>query len=88
MSTCGADCRGCGLQLMQVLVTVMALPGASGLGDQVSLPGTPLGLVGDDAPLTDAITTVNPTKMRDEPRELASGCPGSGALQSPASESR
>nr|KAF6269279.1 dynein axonemal assembly factor 5 [Pipistrellus kuhlii] len=35
LSACGEDCRGCGLQLMQVLVTVMALPGASGLGDQI-----------------------------------------------------
>lgn len=51
VSTCGEDCRGYGLQLMQVLVTVMALPGAPGLGNQVSLLGTPLGFVGDDAHL-------------------------------------
>ncbi|XP_036169739.1 dynein assembly factor 5, axonemal isoform X5 [Myotis myotis] len=35
VSTCGEDGRGCGLQLMQVLVTVMALPGAPGLGNQL-----------------------------------------------------
>lgn len=35
VSACGEDCRGCGLQLLQVLVTVMALPGAEGLGDQI-----------------------------------------------------
>ncbi|KAM5300602.1 dynein axonemal assembly factor 5 [Glossophaga mutica] len=29
------DCRGCGLPLLQVLLTVMALPGAASLGDQV-----------------------------------------------------
>ena len=34
------DCRGCGLRLLQVLLTVKALPGASSLSDQVSLPGT------------------------------------------------
>lgn len=34
------DCRGCGLQLMEVLVAVMALAGATGLGDKVSLLDT------------------------------------------------
>lgn len=51
VSACGEDGQGCGLQLMQVLVTVMALPGASGLGDQVSLLVTPLGFMGGNAHL-------------------------------------
>ncbi|XP_016068440.1 PREDICTED: dynein assembly factor 5, axonemal [Miniopterus natalensis] len=35
LSVCREDCRGCGLQLMEVLVTVMAFTGAAGLGDKV-----------------------------------------------------
>ncbi|XP_025719453.2 dynein axonemal assembly factor 5 isoform X1 [Callorhinus ursinus] len=34
-SVCQEDCRGCSLQLMEVLVTVMALSGATGLSDKV-----------------------------------------------------
>ncbi|XP_062036464.1 dynein axonemal assembly factor 5 [Lepus europaeus] len=34
VSVCREDCRECGLQLMQVLVTVMAVPGTSGLQDK------------------------------------------------------
>ncbi|XP_066198253.1 dynein axonemal assembly factor 5 [Saccopteryx leptura] len=35
VSVCREDCRGCGLQLMEVLVTVMALADAPGLGHKV-----------------------------------------------------
>ncbi|XP_030888045.1 dynein assembly factor 5, axonemal, partial [Leptonychotes weddellii] len=35
VSVCREDCRGCSLQLMEVLVTVMALSGATGLSDKV-----------------------------------------------------
>lgn len=45
------DCRGCSLQLMEVLVAVMALAGATGLGDKVSLLDTPLCHVGGGAHL-------------------------------------
>ncbi|KAF0882892.1 DAAF5 factor, partial [Crocuta crocuta] len=35
VSVCPGDCRGCSLQLMEVLVTIEALSGATGLGDKV-----------------------------------------------------
>ncbi|XP_072692728.1 dynein axonemal assembly factor 5 isoform X2 [Canis lupus baileyi] len=35
VSVCQEDCRGCSLQLMEVLVTIMALSGATGLSDKV-----------------------------------------------------
>ncbi|XP_014651115.1 PREDICTED: dynein assembly factor 5, axonemal [Ceratotherium simum simum] len=35
IAVCQEDCRGSGLQLMKVLVTVMAFSGATGLGDKV-----------------------------------------------------
>ncbi|XP_059534686.1 LOW QUALITY PROTEIN: dynein axonemal assembly factor 5-like [Myotis daubentonii] len=45
VSTCGEDGRGCGLQLLQVLVTVMALLGAPGLGNQLQETETALAAV-------------------------------------------
>ncbi|EFB26972.1 hypothetical protein PANDA_021493 [Ailuropoda melanoleuca] len=36
VSVCREDCRGCSLQLMEVLVTVLALSGATGLSDKLS----------------------------------------------------
>uniref|UniRef100_A0A452TIB1 Dynein axonemal assembly factor 5 n=2 Tax=Ursus maritimus TaxID=29073 RepID=A0A452TIB1_URSMA len=35
VSVCREDCRGCSLQLMEVLVTVLALSGATGLSNKV-----------------------------------------------------
>lgn len=46
VAVCREDCRAAGLPLMEVLVTVMALAGATNLGDKVSLVG-----VGDGARL-------------------------------------
>lgn len=43
VAVCGEDCRECSLQLMDVLVTVLASAGATGLGNKVS--------VGDTLPL-------------------------------------
>lgn len=46
VSVCREDCRGCSLQLMEVLVTVLALSGATGLSDKVRLRGSPALLCG------------------------------------------
>lgn len=46
VSVCREDCRGCSLQLMEVLVTVLALSGATGLSDKVRLQGSPALLCG------------------------------------------
>lgn len=48
VAVCGEDCRGCSLQLTDVLVTVLASAGATGLSEEVSLGGSlPLCLRGD-----------------------------------------
>lgn len=39
VSVCREACRGCSLQLMEVLVTILAFADATGLGDEVSLVG-------------------------------------------------
>lgn len=39
VAVCREACRGCSLQLMEVLVTVLAFADATGLGDEVSLVG-------------------------------------------------
>lgn len=39
VAVCREDCRGSSLQLMEVLVTILAFAGATGLGDEVSLVG-------------------------------------------------
>lgn len=50
IAVCREDCRGSSLQLMEVLVTVMASSGATGLGDKVRWVGTACALlVGDGA---------------------------------------
>lgn len=37
VSTCQEDCSAASLQLMEVLVTIIAVSGATGLGDKVRL---------------------------------------------------
>lgn len=59
VAVCREDCRGSGLQLMEVLVTVMALAGATSLGDKVSLVGAGDGacLCASGCPARLALTT-------------------------------